>query len=233
MTKLIRVMLGSLVVSSGFMGCERRTDNLSSVSDEKAVATAADVENRIKARLDADDQLKASNLSVKVNEVKRVATLSGTVASESLAAKAIKLAQSAENELMIEDHIVVTPSKVSRRESIENIAMQELPETKELRKKLGDRIEDAWIHGKIVAKLIASSKIQERAIDVDVVNNDLTVRGTLKNAAQKSETEQLAKETDGVKSVYTSLTSPRKANSFGKHFAVERLRAWLWEEKRG
>jgi hyperosmotically inducible periplasmic protein len=205
MNKFIWALLGLLVVSPGFVGCEKRADEESNVRDVKSVATASEAENIIKARLDADDQLKASDLSVEVNEEKGLATLSGTVASESLHAKAMELARSAQPELTIEDHIVVKPTEVSRQEYTEEMAKDEWRKAREFGEKVGNQIEDTWIHSKIVAKLVANSNTQERTIDVDVVNSNVTLRGTARKAAQKSEAEHLARETEGVKSVNNQI----------------------------
>jgi osmotically-inducible protein OsmY len=70
---------------------------------------------------------------------------------------------------------------------------------------IGDTLDDAWIHTKIVAKLIGNSKTPERKINVDVVNNAVTLRGTVDTAEAKAEAERVAKETDGVKTVTNQL----------------------------
>ena len=70
---------------------------------------------------------------------------------------------------------------------------------------VGDTLDDAWIHTKIVAKLIANSKTPERKINVDVVKNVVTLRGTVDTAEEKTAAEKVAKDTDGVKSVVNQL----------------------------
>lgn len=66
-------------------------------------------------------------------------------------------------------------------------------------------MDDAWIHTKIVTKLIGNSDTPERKINIDVVNNVVTLRGTVDTAAQKAEAERVAKDTEGVKSVKNML----------------------------
>jgi len=78
---------------------------------------------------------------------------------------------------------------------------------------IGDTLDDAWIHTKIVAKLIANSKTPERKINVDVVKNAVTLRGTVESAEEKAEAERIAKETDGVQKVTNQLkvVAPNKS----------------------
>ena len=85
-------------------------------------------------------------------------------------------------------------------------AREERARAKGNKETIGDTLDDAWIHAKIVAKLIGDSQTPERKINVDVVNNEVTLRGTVDTPAAKSEAERVAKETDGVKKVTNQLT---------------------------
>jgi hyperosmotically inducible protein len=84
-------------------------------------------------------------------------------------------------------------------------AREERARAKENKETIGDTLDDAWIHTKIVAKLIANSKTPERKINVDVVNNVVTLRGTVDTAEEKTEAERIAKETEGVTKVTNQL----------------------------
>lgn len=66
-------------------------------------------------------------------------------------------------------------------------------------------MDDAWIHTKIVSKLIANPDTPERKINVDVMNNAVVLRGTVTTNEEKMEAERVAKETEGVKSVKNLL----------------------------
>ena len=70
---------------------------------------------------------------------------------------------------------------------------------------MASSIDDAWIHAKIVAKLVTDMKTPERKINVDVNNNVVTLRGTVDTAQQKQKTERIARDTDGVKQVNNQL----------------------------
>jgi len=95
----------------------------------------------------------------------------------------------------------------------EEQAREERARAKENKETIGDTLEDAWIHTKIVAKLIANSKTPERKINVDVVSNAVTLRGTVDTAEEKTAAEQIAKETEGVTKVTNQLKVAAPAKS--------------------
>ena len=87
----------------------------------------------------------------------------------------------------------------------EEQARDEREKAKANKETVGQSLEDAWIHTKVVAKLITDSQTPERKINVDVVDGAVTLRGQVDTAEGKSEAERLAKDTDGVKSVKNEL----------------------------
>jgi hyperosmotically inducible protein len=87
----------------------------------------------------------------------------------------------------------------------EEQAREERERAKANKETIGQSLEDAWIHTKLVAKLIGNSQTPETKIDVDVVDGAVTLRGQVDTAEGKTEAERLAKETDGVKSVKNEL----------------------------
>ena len=102
----------------------------------------------------------------------------------------------------------------------EEQAREERARAKSNKETIGDTLDDAWIHTKIVAKLIGDTQTPERKINVDVVNNEVTLRGTVDTPEAKSEAERIAKETDGVKKVTNQLkvtpgAKPANANKAG------------------
>jgi len=100
----------------------------------------------------------------------------------------------------------------------EREAQEEREKAKANKETIGDTLDDAWIHTKIVAKLIANSTTPERKINVDVVKNVVTLRGTVDSAEEKAAAEKIAKDTDGVKSVVNQLkvAPPAKATPAAK-----------------
>jgi len=98
-----------------------------------------------------------------------------------------------------------TPAPTATPKYSEEQAREERARAKQNKETVGDTLEDAWIHTKIVAQLIGNSQTPERKINVDVVNNDVTLRGTVDTPEAKAETERIAKATDGVKKVVNQL----------------------------
>jgi len=70
---------------------------------------------------------------------------------------------------------------------------------------IGQGANDSWLWFKTRASLLTTNDLRESTINVDVVNDVVTLRGTVETAAQKTKAEQVAKDIDGVKSVKNEL----------------------------
>ena len=101
--------------------------------------------------------------------------------------------------------VAATPTPTATPKYSEEQARQERAHAKENKETVGQSLDDAWIHSKIVAKLIGDTKTPERKINVDVVNGDVTLRGNVDTAEAKAEAERVARNTDGVKKVANQL----------------------------
>ncbi len=112
----------------------------------------------------------------------------------------------------------MTPTPANARgQYTEEQGRAERARAKENKETIGDALDDAWIHTKIVAKLISDSKTPERKINVDVVKGVVTLRGTVDTAEARTEAERKAKDTEGVKSVTNQLkVTPAAAKSPAK-----------------
>ena len=98
-----------------------------------------------------------------------------------------------------------SPTATATPKYTEEQAREEREKAKANKETVGQSLEDAWIHTKIVAKLIGDTKTPERNINVDVVDGAVTLRGQVETAEAKAEAERVAKETDGVKKVTNQL----------------------------
>ena len=87
----------------------------------------------------------------------------------------------------------------------EEQAREERERAKANKETIGQSLDDAWIHTKIVAKLIGDTQTPERKINVDVVEGAVTLRGQVDTAEAKQEAERIAHDTDGVKRVINQL----------------------------
>src|ERR1051325_3500241 len=207
MTKLIvtALLVAAMCLALGACNNANETTTGSNPKASQAKMSDADLEKVIKTKLDSDSQLKAADLDVDADADNNRITLSGTVDSESTRTKAIEMAKSVQPGLAITDKIDVKPREMSRANYTEEQARQEREKGTSTGDRIGNTIDDAWIHAKIVGKLITDSKTPERKINIDVNNNVVTLRGTVDSNEQKMEAEQVAKNTDGVKSVSNQL----------------------------
>jgi len=98
-----------------------------------------------------------------------------------------------------------SPTATATPKYTEEQAREEREKAKTNKETVGQSLEDAWIHTKIVAKLLGDTQTPERKINVDVVDGAVTLRGNVDTAEAKTEAERVAKETDGVKKVTSQL----------------------------
>lgn len=101
--------------------------------------------------------------------------------------------------------VSATPTATPTPKYSEEQAREERERAKANKETIGQSLEDAWIHTKIVAKLITDADTPERKINVDVLDGAVTLRGTVDTAEAKTEAERMAKETEGVKKVTNQL----------------------------
>ena len=70
---------------------------------------------------------------------------------------------------------------------------------------IGQGANDSWLWFKTRTALLTTSDLRESTINVDVVNDVITLRGTVATAAQKAKAEQVANGIEGKKSVKNEL----------------------------
>src|SRR5690242_13821759 len=106
-----------IVMASGLalMACAPATP-IDSTSKPATMMTDSELEAKIKAALNSDDQLKAVDLDVSADADKNEATISGEVWSQPLRAKAVDLAKEASPGLVLTDKIDVKPRELTREE---------------------------------------------------------------------------------------------------------------------
>lgn len=207
--KTIFMALALAMFALATIACEPATENNNTSQPRMS---DSDLKNAIKTKLDGDAQLKAADIDVSADAEKNTATLSGTVESQALRTRAVEYARAAHAGLVVTDKIDVKPRELTRADYTEEHATEERGRAERSGEKVGTSLDDAWIHTKIVAKLIGNADTPQRKINVDVVNNAVTLRGTVDTNEQKLEAERVAKETEGVKSVKNML-KVKPANS--------------------
>jgi osmotically-inducible protein OsmY len=172
--------------------------------------TDSDLERSIKTQIASDPQVPAGDIHVSANADKNEATISGTVPTEGARTRVVELAKASRPGLSVTDKIDVKPDEVSstvptRSDYTEDMARRDRERAESFGDKVGNSLDDAWIHTKITSKLAANSDTPARKINVDVMDKIVTLRGEVPNGTAKTEAERVAKDTDGVKRVNNML----------------------------
>jgi hyperosmotically inducible periplasmic protein len=200
-----QLILAGLLAFLILPGCSSNRETTTQAAREPEKMSDSDLKNKIENQLKSDPKLRDADLSVSANVDRNEATLSGTVATEEMRTRAVEMARSANPGLTVTDKIDVKPRETTRSEYTPEMAREEVARARTHKETVGGSLDDAWIHSKLVAQLIADKDTPERKINVDVNNNVVTLRGSVESMAQKQEAERVAKETDGVKSVRNML----------------------------
>jgi osmotically-inducible protein OsmY len=196
MRVLISIAIAGVLALSG---C-----SFNSPKSSAASYSNSDLERLVKAKLATDPDVAAA-ISVDAEASNNEVKLTGTVPTESLRTRAVDLAKSAKDGLIITDKIDVKPRELSRNDYTEDLARQDRERARTSGDTIGKSIDDSWIHTKITTKLIGNSDTPARKINVDVVDGVVTLRGAVDNQTAKEEAERVAKSTDGVKRVRNLL----------------------------
>jgi len=70
---------------------------------------------------------------------------------------------------------------------------------------IGQGVNDSWLWFKTRTALLTTSDLRDSTINVDVVNDVITLRGTVATAAQKAKAAEVANGIEGKKSVKNEL----------------------------
>jgi osmotically-inducible protein OsmY len=103
---LIPILFGLNVL---FVGCDESNRQTTSQTTPSKMSDS-DLEKAIMAKLESDAQLKDAKLDVDANADKNEVTISGTVPSQEIRAKAVELTKSVRSGLTINDKIDVKPA---------------------------------------------------------------------------------------------------------------------------
>jgi len=186
--------VGALFVALSLAGCTKQPEPAPKMTDN-------DLENTVTAKLNSDAVLASYKIDVDADASKNAVTLSGSVPTESLRMRAVDDAKAANAGLIVTDKIDVKPGDVDRKDYNEDMAREARDRASKAGESVGDSIDDAWIHTKIRSKLLAEGEFPGGSLNVDVKNNVVTLRGSVSTKEDKAKAEQIAKNTDGVKSV--------------------------------
>jgi hyperosmotically inducible periplasmic protein len=160
-----------------------------------------------------EDQLNGSDIDVDVKD--GVVTLRGTVPTEAGRARALEVARKNDGVKSVVDHLTIAAPRAGdagdragrAADRAERTGERAADKSASAARKTGRAVDDGWIKSKIYAQYLADwgTILDDSDIDIDVVNNVVTLGGTVKSAEAKTRAVATAKATDGVKSVRDSL----------------------------
>jgi hyperosmotically inducible protein len=160
-----------------------------------------------------EDLLNGSDIDVDVKD--GVVTLRGTVPTEAGRARALEVARKNDGVKSVVDRLTIGAPRAGdagdragrAADKAERTGERAADKSANVTRKTGRAIDDGWIKSKIYAQYLADwgTILDDSDIDIDVVDNVVTLNGTVKSAEAKTRAVATAKATDGVKSVRDSL----------------------------
>ncbi len=172
----------------------------------------------VKSKMAADDTVKSYRIDVDTKD--RVVTLSGAVDTPQARERALELARGTEGVRDVVDRLTVTPGATPTTgvdDPIQDKTREAAREGQEKAREGTDRakdampeMDDATITGKVKTKFLGDTNVPGLKIDVDTKAGVVTLTGTVQTAAEKQRAVELAKETDGVKSVVDRIKVEKK-----------------------
>lgn len=152
--------------------------------------TDAGITTAVKARLAADDDVKAYLIDVDTNN--KVVTLTGTVDTAFARTRAVELARATNGVANVVDNLTLSSATTAMPPPISD-AERAL-------------YSDPALTTAVKTQLLADPAVSGLRIDVDTRDGVVTLSGQVRSQAEKDQAVQVARETAGVKSVNDSLT---------------------------
>lgn len=202
----LKAWLGTALAAAMIVGCS---------ASDPGITTA------VKTKLAADDVVKAYRIDVDTTQ--GVVTLSGAVDTPAARERAVQLARNTEGVTNVVDNLTVTPGTTPTT-GIDDAAQKKTGEAGEragdaadnAQRKAGDAasrtgevVSDAAVTAAVKTKFLADAAVSGLEIDVDTKDRIVTLSGAVGTAAEKQRALELARDTEGVKSVVDRLKVKR------------------------
>ena len=173
----------------------------------------AGITTAVKSKLAADDTVKAYRIDVDTSNA--VVTLNGQVDTARARTRAVELAKATDGVRDVVDNLSIVAG-VTPPGGLDDAAMKRAREAADATTAgadtardtvgtAGSAAGDATLTAKVKAKFLADTSISGLKIDVDTKNDVVTLNGTVPTAAEKRHAVEVARATDGVKSVVDNL----------------------------
>jgi hyperosmotically inducible periplasmic protein len=151
--------------------------------------TDAGITTAVKAKLAADNEVKAHQINVDTND--KVVTLSGNMDTATAKMRAVEIARGTDGVTRVVDNVQVMGAMASE------------PNPSDAARAM---YTDGSLTAAVKAKLMGEATFSALLFDVDTDDGVVTLSGTVRTQAEKDLALKLARETTGVKSVTDRLT---------------------------
>ena len=152
--------------------------------------TDTGITTAVKGKLAVDNDVKAYQIDVDTKN--KVVTLSGNVETAMAKSRAVEIARTTDGVASVVDNMQVTGAVAAQPESYPAAERAVFS--------------DAALTASIKTKFAADPLVSALRIDVDTMNQVVTLNGEVKSEAERDQAIKLAREVDGVKSVTDRLT---------------------------
>jgi hyperosmotically inducible protein len=158
----------------------------------------------VKSKLAAADTVKATDINVDTSN--GVVTLKGEVPSAAAKTRALELAKATDGVRDVVDAIVVTPAAAPTTGAVDDAQRKVGDAARDTSNVMGD----AGITAAIKTKMLADSTVSGLKIDIDTTDGVVTLKGDVASAVEHKRAIEIAKGTEGVKSVKDQLKTVKK-----------------------
>jgi hyperosmotically inducible periplasmic protein len=149
-----------------------------------------------------EDTLEGRDIDVDTKN--GVVTLNGTVPTEAGRARAMAIAKATDGVTNVTDNL-----RIAAAHDMSAMAGQAARDAgkkaKEATGTTGKAITDGWIKSKLAAQYVTEDSLDKSDIDIDVSKGNVVLNGAVRTTAARARAAEIAKTTDGVKSVKNNL----------------------------
>ena len=156
--------------------------------------TDTGITTAVKSKFAADNDVKAYQIDVDTKN--KVVTLSGNVETATAKARAVEIARTTDGVASVVDNLQVTGAVASQPDSYPPAAERAT-------------FSDSALTASVKTKFAADPLVSALRIDVDTMDQVVTLSGEVKSEAEREQAVKVAREVEGVKSVNDRLTVKR------------------------
>lgn len=154
----------------------------------------------VKTGLLSDDRTEGFDINVDTKDGR--VTLFGGADSPAAKLAATTIAQGVEGVVSVNNQLTVAPRGTESRDEANTATAS--GEVRNVAMDAGDTMDDAWLTTKVKSMLLADNDIEGMDINVETKANVVHLIGTVPTAAVRNEAIQIARTTEGVRSVDAS-----------------------------